>query len=102
MIENAKNNKGVYLISAKILTLLKSNVNLANQGKVFKSLLVGNVKMITFAMILCDILGFGVDSQDYSRKIMMITSLMTILGSGLWAGKRQEGRKYVVPDASNV
>ena len=58
--------------------------------------------MITLSMILCDILGFGVDSHYYSRKIMMITSLMTVLGSGLWAGHRQEGKKYVVPDANNV
>lgn len=66
------------------MALLKSNVKLANQAQIFKKLLLNNAKMISLAMLVCDIFGLGVNSADYSRKVMMLTTLMTIFGSGLW------------------
>lgn len=86
IIKNAKDNTTSYLIGAKIIALLRSNVKLASQAQVFKKLLFNNIKMISLAMLICDIFGFGVNTIDYSRKVMLLTSLMTIIGSGLWVG----------------
>lgn len=66
--------------------MLRSNIKLGSQAKIFKNLLVNNMKMISIAMLVCDIFGVGINTADYSRKVMMLTSLMTILGSGLWVG----------------
>ena len=71
---------------------MKSNVKLANQAQIFKKLVLNNVKMISLAMLICDIFGIGVNTADYSRKVMMLTSLITILGSGLWVGHHE--KKY--------
>lgn len=86
IIKNTKENATSYLIGAKIIALTRSNMKLASQAQVFKKLLLNNIKMISLAMLICDIFGLGINSIDYSRKVMMLTSLMTIIGSGLWAG----------------
>ena len=76
--------------------MLRSNIKLASQARILKKLMLNNLKMISIAMLVCDIFGVGVNAADYSRKVMMLTSLMTILGAGLWAGQHE--KKYEVPD----
>lgn len=56
--------------------------------------------MISLAMLICDIFGFGIDTADYSRKVIMLTSLMTILGSGLWVGHQE--KRYEIPDPTKI
>ena len=66
-----------------------------------KSIIFSNVKIITLAMMVCDLLGIATDSVDYSRKLMILTSLMTIVGSAFWVGAEKE-KKYVIPEARTV
>jgi hypothetical protein len=75
-------------------------VKLKGQAKIFKSLLLNNFKMISLAMLICDIFGFGIDTADYSRKVIMLTSLMTVLGSGLWVGHQE--KRYEIPDPTKI
>lgn len=66
-----------------------------------KTIIFKNVKIISLAMLLCDLLGVATDSTDYSRKLMMLTSLMTIVGSGFWVEAEKE-KTYIVPDAKQL
>jgi len=68
------------------MSLLKSNTSLKNQALIMKSFLFKNVKIISLAMLVCDLFGISTTSADYGSKLMMLTSLMTIIGSGLWVG----------------
>lgn len=62
---------------------------------------MNNVKMISLSMLVCDIFGVGVNTIDYSRKVMMLTTLMTIIGSGLWVSS-SEKKLYEVPDPNKI
>ncbi len=76
------------------MSLLKSNRSLTNQLGIIKTILFKNVKIISLAMLVCDLFGIGTDSNDYTRKLMMLTSLMTIIGSGFWVGANNIENKY--------
>jgi hypothetical protein len=87
------------------MALLKSNTSLQTQGKLLKTILIKNVKIITLAMLVCDLLGVKTDSIDYTNKLMMITSLMTIFGSGLWAANGNnlgKQKTYIIPNDKNI
>jgi len=84
MYQNTKKYAGDLLILANFMTFLKPNTNISKQANFLKDYLAKNVKIVSLAMILCDIMGVKVDSADYSGKIMMLSSLMTVLGSSLW------------------
>ena len=101
MYENTKQNAATYLIVAKIMSLLKSNTSLLTQAYMMKNIIFKNVKIISLAMLLCDLFGIATDSTDYSRKLMMLTSLMTIVGSGFWVGADKE-KKYEIPDVKQL
>jgi hypothetical protein len=83
------------------MSLIKSNNSLVNQATIMKNIVFQNVKIISLAMLFCDLFGIATDSADYSRKLMMLTSLMTIVGSGFWVGAERE-KKYVIPEVQNV
>jgi hypothetical protein len=51
------------------MALLKSNTSLQTQGKLLKTILIKNVKIITLAMLVCDLLGVKTDSIDYTNKL---------------------------------
>ena len=84
MYENTKNNAGSLLVLAKLSTLLNPNAKVLNQAAFLKNYMIKNVKIVSLAMLLCDIAGLQAGSAEYAKKIMMLTSLMTIVGSSFW------------------
>ena len=87
------------------MTLLKSNTSLTSQALILKSILFKNIKIISLAMLVCDLFGIATDSADYGRKLMMLTSFMTIVGSGFWVGARNEKimeKQYEIPYANTL
>ncbi len=101
MYDKTKQNAATYLIVAKMMSLLKSNASLLSQAHLLKSIVFKNVKIISLAMLVCDLFGIATDSADYGRKLMMLTSLMTIVGSGFWVGEQKE-KKYEIPQMNRL